>query len=205
MPRTLEVLLMLGLIQASAPGPDLTRIHTISADTPVDAQIAIARAAGPPVSAKATIYVLGRSGYVRAVAGTNGFTCLITRDRPDTMAPECYDATGTASDVPVQLFIEEQRAKGVAEPAIAAEVEARYQKGTFAAPTKPGICYMMSDHNYLIDPETKELIHFPGHLMFYAPNLTAADVGEGPGAPYLTHAGHPDNLMVVIPAPSHPH
>jgi hypothetical protein len=205
MGRTVEVLLVVGLLQAAAPGPDLTQIHAISAETPVDVQIAIARAAGPPVSAKATIYVLGRSGYVKAVTGTNGFTCLIARDRPDTMAPECYDATGTVSSVPVTLFVEEERARGVAEPAIAAAVEARYQKGTFVAPAKPGIVYMLSANNYLIDPETNQLIHFPGHLMFYAPNFTAADVGEGPQAPLLTHAGHPDNLMVVIPASSHPH
>jgi hypothetical protein len=203
--RTLAVLVVVGLLQAPPTGPDLTQFHAISADTPVDVQIAIARAAGPPVSAKATIYVLGRTGYVKAVAGSNGFTCLITRDRPDVMAPECYDAAGTASDVPVQMFVEEQRAHGVAEPAIAAAVEARYKSGAFVAPARPGICYMLSANNYLVDPDSRQIIHFPGHLMFYAPNFTAADVGEGPGAPFLTNPGHPDNMMVVMPAAAHPH
>jgi hypothetical protein len=64
---------------------------------------------------------------------------------------------------------------------------------------------MMSANNYLVDPESREIIHFPGHLMFYAPNLTAADVGDGPGAPLMTNPGHPDNMMVVVPASSHPH
>jgi hypothetical protein len=211
MPRTLAVLFVVGLLPtpqttATPQTPaDLTSIHSISAETPVDIQIAIARAAGPPVSAKATIYVLGRTGYVRAVAGSNGFTCLITRDRPDAMAPECYDAVGTASDVPVQMFVEEQRAHGVAEPEIAAAVNARYRSGAFVAPARPGICYMLSANNYVIDPESQQVIHFPGHLMFYAPNLTAADVGEGSGAPLMTNPGHPDNKMVVVPASSHPH
>jgi hypothetical protein len=35
--------------------------------------------------------------------------------------------------------------------------------------------------------------------MFYAPNLTAKDVGSGPGAPYLVRPGHPDALMIVVP------
>jgi hypothetical protein len=214
MPRTLAVLVIfsvVGLIRAprttATPQAtaDLTSIHTISAETPVDIQIAIARAAGPPVSAKATIYVLGRTGYVRAVGGSNGFTCLITRDRLDAMAPECYDAAGTASEVPVQMFIEEQRAHGLAEPVIAAAVEARYRSGAFMAPARPGICYMLSANNYLADPDSGQIIHFPGHLMFYAPNLTSADVGEGPGAPLMTNPGHPDNMMVVVPASSHPH
>jgi hypothetical protein len=205
MPRTLAVLVVVGLLQAPAPTTDLTLIHMISADTPVDVQVTVARAAGPPVSARATIYVLGRTGYVRAVAGSNGFTCLIARDRPDVMAPECFDAVGTASTVPVQMFIEEQRAHGTAEPAIAAAVEARYRSGAFVAPNRAGIVYMLSANNYVVDPDSGQIIHFPGHLMFYAPNLTAADVGEGPGAPLLTNPGHPDNLMVVVPAASHPH
>jgi hypothetical protein len=204
MPRTLALLLVVGLLQAPSPSVDFTGIHAINADTPVDIQIAIARSAGPPVAAKATILVLGRTGYVRAVAGSNGFTCLITRDRPDVMAPECFDAAGTASTVPVQMFVEEQRAHGLAEPAITAAVEARYRSGAFVAPARAGIVYMLSPNNYLLDPDSKQIIHFPGHLMFYAPNLTAADIGEGPGAPFMTNPGHPDNVMVVVPA-SHPH
>jgi hypothetical protein len=64
---------------------------------------------------------------------------------------------------------------------------------------------MMSDYNYVFDPDARRVIHFPGHLMFYAPYLTAKDVGSGPGAPYLVRPGHPENVMVVIPAKSHAH
>jgi len=184
--------------------PNLSGVHAITGQTPADVQIAIARLAGPPVSAAATIYVLGPHGYTRAVEGTNGFTCLITRDRPDRMAPECYDAAGGPS-VKVQLFIEEERARGVKEADIAAAVDERYRQGVFGPPTRPGIVYMLSDFNYLSDPETHQMIHFPGHLMFYAPYLKATDVGSGPGAPFLTNPGKPDNLMVVVPASSHPH
>jgi hypothetical protein len=184
---------------------DLAAIRTVSAETPEAVQIALAKSAGPPVSAGATIYVLGRQGYQKAQWGSNGFTCLVERPDLHTMAPECFDAAGTASTVRVLLFREEQRAKGVGEPELAAAVANGYQKGTFLAPSRPGIVYMLSEYNYLPDPDTKQVVHFPGHLMFYAPNLTAKDIGEGPGAPLETNPGKPDNLMVVVPAASHPH
>lgn len=199
-----SLFLLLAVAAQSQSAPDLAAVHAITAQTPADVQIAIARAAGPPVSAAATILVLGPRGYTRAIEGTNGFTCLITRDEPDTMAPECYDAAGGPS-LKVALFVEEQRAQGMKESDISAAVKERYRTGVFGPPTRPGVVYMLSDHNYLIDPDTHQRIHFPGHLMFYAPYLKASDVGSGPGAPLLTNPGKPDNLMVVVPASSHPH
>ena len=44
------------------------------------------------------------------------------------------------------------------------------------------------------------MIHFPGHLMFYAPYATQKDVGSGPGAPYIVAPGTPHALMIVVPA-----
>ena len=184
---------------------DLAAVRTVNARTPQAVQMAIARAAGPPVSASATILVLGPRGYEKAQSGSNGFTCLVERPDLKTMAPQCFDAAGTASTVKVFLFREEERAKGVSDSEIKSAVAEGYRKGTFVAPARPGIVYMMSDYNYLPDPETRKTVHFPGHLMFYAPNLTAKEVGGGDGAPYLTDPGQPDNLLVVIPAAYHPH
>ena len=184
---------------------DRADVRSVSAETPREVQIAIARAAGPAVSADATIFILGRHGYEKALTGSNGFTCLVERPDLKTMAPQCFDAAGTASTVKVFLFREEERAKGVSDSEIKSAVAEGYRKGTFVAPARPGIVYMMSDYNYLPDPETRKTVHFPGHLMFYAPNLTAKEVGGGDGAPYLTDPGQPDNLLVVIPAAYHPH
>jgi len=46
----------------------------------------------------------------------------------------------------------------------------------------------------------KEIIHFPGHLMFYAPCTTEKEVGSGPGAPFIINPGTPQALMIVVPA-----
>jgi hypothetical protein len=173
----------------------------VDASTPRDVQIELAKQAGPEdVAASATIYVLGPNGYDKAVEGSNGFSCLVERELPTTMEPECYDAEGSATTLRVRLFVEKQRAAGTDETEIEQQVAAGYKSGKFQAPKKPGICYMLSDYNYVLDPDSKQVIHFPGHLMFYAPYATAKTVGAGKGAPYLVHPGQPDALMIVVPA-----
>jgi hypothetical protein len=189
----------------AAPGARLDGIKTVDARTPPAVQVALAESAGPPVSKEAAIYVLGPGGYEKTRDGRNGFTCLISRERPDTLEPECFDAEGTATVVPVRMFVEEQRSKGTSEARIAALVENGYKKGPFKAPAKPGLVYMLSDYNYVFDPDRKEIVHFPGHLMFYSPYATQKDVGTGPGAPYIVAPGTPQALMIVVPAAGREH
>ena len=50
------------------------------------AEIALARTAAPKwISDSATIMVLGRTGFVEAIHGTNGFTCLVVRSLSDPL------------------------------------------------------------------------------------------------------------------------
>jgi hypothetical protein len=194
------LLITVPLVAAQRGALTLENVQTVDAHTPRELQIRLAESAAPPaIASGASIYVLGPNGYELARAGKNGFTCLVSRQLVNTMEPECYDAEGTATTLKARFFVEEQRSKGVNEEQIASAVELGYKKKRFIAPRRPGIVYMMSDHNFVFDPEEKKVIRFPGHIMFYAPYLTAKDVGEGPGAPYLTHPGAPDNVMVVVP------
>ncbi len=176
----------------------------VDASTPRETQISIARLAGPDhVSQNADIYVLGKSGYELAVKGSNGFSCLIERERPETMEPECYDAEGSRTTMLVRLFVEAERSKQRDEQAIMLSVKEAYRSGRFRAPAKPGIVYMLSNYNYVLNPETMKIIHFPGHLMFYAPYATEQTIGSGEGAPYIVHPGQPDALLIVVPAKAH--
>jgi hypothetical protein len=193
--------LLLGISQGAAPAA------RVDANTPRDRQISLAESAAPEdVGKHATIYILGKRGYEKAREGTNGFSCLVERERPDTMEPECYDAEGTATTLAVCFFTEEQRAHGTAEADISRKIEEGYRSGKFHAPSKSGIVYMLSTENHVFNPETGTVISFPGHLMFYAPYMTQKDLGgaAGPGMPYLVHPGQPDALMIVVPA-SAPH
>lgn len=184
----------------SSLGEDVTHVD---ARTPRDVQIRIAKLAAPrEVTDQADIYILGQRGYELAVRGDNGFSCLIEREKPDTMEPECYDAEGSATTLKVRSYEEQQRASGVGEQAIEESIKAGYKSGKFKPPSKAGIVYMLSGYNYVLNPETGKIIHFPGHLMFYAPYATEKTIGSGEGAPYIVHPGEPDALMIVVPARS---
>ena len=195
------MLLPLALISCAAAQQDLSQYDRVDANTPREIQIKMAEAAAPPeVSRDATILVLGKKGYEQARAGKNGFTCLVSREFQDTVEPECHDAESAATTLKVRIFTEEQRAAGVSEEKIAAQIEAGYKSGRFRAPRKPGIIYMLSPYNRVFDPQSKKIFSFPGHLMFHAPYITEKQVGSGKGVPYITHPGKPDALLVVIPA-----
>ncbi|HJT18395.1 MAG TPA: hypothetical protein VJ853_13440 [Thermoanaerobaculia bacterium] len=185
---------------------DLSTLRAISAKTPEDVQIRLAETAAPPeVASKASIYVLRPNGYALARKGTNAFTCFVDRQHLDTLEPQCMDAEGTATRFLPRIFAEKQRAAGVPEKKIDAAIEEGYRSGQFKAPRRPGIIYMLSDYNYIFDDSSRKVVHVSPHLMFYAPGLRESDVGSGAGAPFLTHPGAPDNLMIVVPRPAHTH
>ena len=201
----LFLLVSLGLLSVrSSPVEEsaLTSVRRIDANTPVEIQSALALSAGPPIAAGASVYVLGPKGYSKVKDGTNGFSCLVTRDRVDEVAPQCFDAEGSATTLRYYLYLEEQRALGVDSKEIQKAVEEGYKAGRFKAPNKPGIVYMLSPYNYLADVVTGHIEHFPGHLMFYAPYATSGDVGTGPDAPYIGEPGTARALMIVVPRSS---
>src|SRR5262245_41092924 len=189
------------LIAAPKLVQQLANIKSVDAATPEATQIALVEtAAPPPVVKDAAIFVIGANGHKKVRDGTNGFTCLISRQYRNTLEPECFDAEGTATIVPVRMFVEARRASGATDEAIEQAVADGYASGRFIAPRKPGIVYMLSPHNYVFDPGRKAIVHFPGHLMFYAPYATEKEVGSGPGAPFIVSPGTPHALMIVVPA-----
>jgi len=197
-----SAILLLSLAVATVAQEQPAQQVRFDASTPRQRQIELAETAAPAeVSSRATIYVLGPKGYEKAREGRNGFSCLVNRQLVNTQEPECYDPEGSRTTLLAHLRIEELRSQGKSEEAIQAEIDAGYKSGKFLAPSKPGIVYMMSDENWVFDPDAKKIIHFPGHLMFYAPYMTAKDLGYEKNAslPYLVHPGNADTLMIVVP------
>ena len=164
-------------------------------------KIKLAESAAPPeVSGDATVYVLERTGYVKAREGSNGFSCFVDRQTPWNSEPTCFDAEGTKTTLPTRLFVEQERAEGKPEGQIKSELEEGYKNGRFRAPSKPGIVYMMSDSVYIL--VENNMIHVPPHLMFYAPYATTRDIGSPPAAanmPHLIREGQPDAYIIVVP------
>src|SRR5262245_29154676 len=101
------------LLAAPVDASALAALRTIDAQTPPEVQMALALSAGPPVADEATVYVLGPKGYSKLREGSNGFSCIVQREGLDEIAPQCFDAEGSATTLQVFLFVEEQRALGV--------------------------------------------------------------------------------------------
>jgi hypothetical protein len=176
---------------------------------PREDRIKLAESAAPrEISAKATVYLLERSGYVKVRDGSNGFSCFVDRQTPINTEPTCFDAEGSATTLLVRLYVEQQRASSKSEEQIKTEVEDGYRTGKFKAPRKSGIVYMMSDQGYLFVPDAKRVIRIPPHLMFYAPYATDKDIGSPPARadmPKLIRPGQPDAYIIVIPGPHEDH
>src|ERR1700691_2600146 len=194
---TFAGLLSIAALPSSAAAEDKPKeptVHLVTASTPRERQIELALSAAPTeVSSKATVYVLGLKGYDKVREGTNGFSCLIERSFKGTTqtssAPACFDAEGSGSIMVAYLRREELRAEGKSEAEIKDDIAKGYEDGRFKVPG-PGFLYMMSNENFVYNNVSGKSGFVAPHLMFYAPNKTANDVGYDSVSPtmvpYLT-------------------
>lgn len=167
--------------------------------------MAIALSAAPShLRDGAGVWLLQADGWVLGRASRNGITCVINRDHPLNRKPVCYDAEGTATILPKVKFVGEQLLAGVPLDQIGQQVKDGFEEGRFIAPRRPGVAYMLTKEIRTWNQSTKQFGTFPPHVMFYAPNLTNADIGwtpEGarqtPGLPFIAYQG-PHGFMVVV-------
>ena len=189
----------------------LVCVSTAAADTKSDREreIALALEAGPPsVTAKAGVWVHDKTGYVKARDSQNGFVCVVDHRISNAVEPQCMDAEGVKTFFPKYQLVASLRAKGKPEPEIRKAVKAAFTDGTLKAPSKPGVIYMMSSHNVVtIDDEKGIAAPFPGHLMFYAPNLTSADLGSdgSPASPLFVVDEKSPHALMIVPVPAGGH
>jgi len=208
---TFAGVLSIGVLSSGAAAQDKPQepareVHLVTASTPRERQIDLALSAAPTeVSSKAAVYILGPKGYEKVREGTNGFSCLIERSFKGTTqtssAPACFDAEGSGSIMVAYLRREELRAEGKSEEEIKEDIAKGYEDGRFKVPG-PGFLYMMSNENFVYNNVSGKSGFVAPHLMFYAPNKTANDVGYDSVSPtmvpYLTGSGiGPESLLVV--------
>ena len=208
---TFAGVLSIGVLSSGAAAQDKPQepareVHLVTASTPRERQIDLALSAAPTeVSSKAAVYILGPKGYEKVREGTNGFSCLIERSFKGTTqtssAPACFDAEGSGSIMVAYLRREELRAEGKSEEEVKEDIAQGYKDGRFKVPG-PGFLYMMSNENFVYNNVSGKSGFVAPHLMFYAPNKTANDVGYDSVSPtmvpYLTGSGiGPESLLVV--------
>jgi len=171
-----------------------------------DHEIALALEAAPQsVTAKAGVWVHDKTGYVKARESQNGFVCVVDHRIPAAVEPQCLDAEGVKTFFPKYQLVASLRAKGKPEADIRKAVKAAFKDGTLKAPARPGVIYMMSPHNVVtIDDEKGIASPFPGHLMFYAPNLTSADLGSDgtPTSPLFVVDEKTPHALMIVPVPA---
>jgi mannose-6-phosphate isomerase-like protein (cupin superfamily) len=173
---------------------------------PRDREIALALSAAPThLRDGAAVYVLESNGYTLARKGSNGFTCLVHRDHPMNSKPTCWDREGTGTIVPAVLREGQLLMQGMTVAEVRAEIKRGFDAGTFIAPRRPGVAYMLSNQNRNYNGRTGQVAIFPPHVMFYAPNLTDADIGstgdgEG-GLPFIAYQGPHGYMISIVPPP----
>jgi hypothetical protein len=133
----------------------------------------------------------------------NGFACIVNRDHPLSLKPTCFDAEGTATIVPKIVQVGAWFMAGKSMQEIDRLIQEGFASGRFVAPRRPGVAYMLSGDIRNVNPRTGQVSSFPPHVMFYAPNLTNADIGStGDGSddmPFIAYQG-PHGFMIMVPS-----
>lgn len=182
-----------------------TTAHADAPPSDRDKEIALALEAAPAfVSAKAGVWVHDKTGYVKARDSQNGFICVVDHRIPVATEPQCLDEEGVKTFFPKYQLIASLRAKGKSEAEIRAAVQAGFKSGTLKTPSRPGVIYMLSPKNVVTIDEVKGIVApFPGHLMFYAPNMTSAELGSdgSPTSPLFVVDEKTPHALMIVPVP----
>jgi hypothetical protein len=174
---------------------------------PLEEEIQLALSAAPDhLRDGAGVYALTQTGFDLARESTNGFTCVVNRDHPLSQKPTCYDAEGARTILPKVLFVGEMLRQGVAPEEIDRRVAAKFASGKFVSPARAGVAYMLSPHIRNYNLQTGAVDGFPPHIMFYAPNVTNADIGttweavrDKQWLPFVAYQGPHGFFVVVVP------
>ncbi len=194
------------LLQLSAePRANISNMQPLPELLSREKEIELALSAAPEHLRKgAGVYVLQRNGFVKVRHSANGFTCIVNRDHPLNWKPVCFDAEGTATILPKILRVGELLMQGTPMSKIDAEIAEGFRTGKYISPRRPGVAYMFSGDIRNFNPQTGKVESFPPHVMFYAPNLTNADLGTTPEAlakdpslPFVAYQG-PHGFIIVL-------
>ena len=174
------------------------------------AEVALARTAAPSnVSDSATVLVLTRKGFVTAVQGTNGFTCLVIRSfaksigapdfwNPRVRSPHCLNAPAVRTVLPEMLKRAEWIMTGVSPATIAERTRRAYASHAFPMPAAGAMAFMLSPRQHLTDTDP----HWLPHLMFYYDrSMPATAWGAGGATNTLIDGSAPDSPIFTLLIP----
>jgi hypothetical protein len=144
----------------------------------------------------ASVLVLEAAGYTKVKAGTNPFTCMVSR-RGGNFYPVCFDAEGTRTILPAFADDASLRLAGASDQEVEHKMAEGFESGKYRPPAAPGIAYMLSPATYMRDASGK-LHRAPPHTMFYAPYLINADIGGIMGKTAFVDRPGPHGMIIVV-------
>jgi len=171
-----------------------------------ECEVAVARSALPlRLREAASVYALVGSSYELVVEGEGPFTCIVERNHPDSVIPQCMDKASVDSVLPAIIDRSEMAVGGADFHAISLANQARLEDGNYHAASRPGVNYMMSDYNYVYVESAGQVLKVPPHVMFYAPGLSNEDVGgsfqsmiENVGTPFVFQEGLHGYMLTYV-------
>jgi hypothetical protein len=168
-------------------------------------------AAPPHLRDSATVYLLDPAkGYVLNRKGENGISCIVVRsdwqwpDRPfrdDIAWPVCFDAEGAKTLMQDYIYAAELRAKGMDVKQVHHEVTKKFGTKGYANPARSGVAYMIAPVMRGFTNGTEPVTMNMPHYMFYAPNVTDADIGGKPFSHYpfmLSMSPGRDDVIIML-------
>lgn len=211
--RVLWVLAVLicGLSQAQAGGAQTPYPTMLPLDRymipDASAEIALARSAAPAsISGDAEVMVLGKTGYITAAKGGNGFVCVVERGwgagttdpnfwNPKVRAPTCFNAASAKSFLPIYLMKTKLVLAGKSKAEILQATDAAFASKQLPALEAGAMCYMMSRQQYLSDDQPH---NWHPHVMLFASGDAAKGWGANlPGSPVMA-AHDPEERATVM-------
>ncbi len=166
-----------------------------------DEELRLAMSAGPlNVSEHADVYVMGAAGFEKAIAGSNGWACIVVRSAGNTkqLAPHCLNPQAVTSVLPAFLREAEMQARGMSAVAIDTELRRLFAAGELALPSGPAYAYMLSEGQRL----GPNLTNYRPHFMLYVPYATNAAMLGSPSQQQFPFVGpyenHPLSTVVVV-------
>lgn len=185
------------------PTPSAAQDGGAYVEIPEPEEIALARSAAPDaVSDGATLWVLRDGRFEVAVEGSNGNACMVSRTRPTSLEPICYDPEGARTILPIEIRLVETRIARGDWNAAWAEAHQAIEAGDLPLPGRPAMTYMLSSGQRLVADDGREVGAWRPHFMLYVPYLEGEDVGLfGPSSQaFVAHEGEPlAHLITVAP------
>jgi hypothetical protein len=198
--------ILLGIVCTSAAFAQQTQGWQLK-KMPADLETDYALSSLPPrLRNNATVYLLDPTkGYYISRKGTNGFSVFINRTQweqaeflPDVYTSISYDEEGAKIYLPVYFDVAAMRASGKYSPEqIRDAIVQRVKDGTYKAPSRTGISYMLCPINRGRVGEMGIINEVMPHYMFYAPGVDNDDIGgawiTGGHQPFAINSG--DNVL----------